>query len=335
MAALGSEDEKEVLAAMSLLSEGDQPALLPGVIVFHPSPAVVLHALDLFARDRRTDLGWAARRLFLEHPDDEVRAAALRAQLAVLDDPGVLESALDDRSPVVRAAAVVGLISRGRGDAPSVAAALAALRADSDIAPSSPSPVRSDFSPPHASRLSSSSWPRSIIPTFSSNVSERWPNWPAGDFLVSLVGMLGNRSLRPVARDGLVRIGTPALTFLSDALADRATPFEVRLHIPRSISRFAADQAIPILLRELQREDDGALRFKIVRGLGRLRADAPTTRIDDHVLEQTLREALKEALRLKHWQGVIGVDAGRSRRPRRRLASAPVRSAGGRRVAVG
>ena len=48
MTALGSEDEKEVLAAMSLLSEGGQPALLPGVMVFHPSPAVVLRALDLF-----------------------------------------------------------------------------------------------------------------------------------------------------------------------------------------------------------------------------------------------------------------------------------------------
>ena len=36
MTALGSEDEKEVLAAMSLLSEEGQPALLPAVMVFHP-----------------------------------------------------------------------------------------------------------------------------------------------------------------------------------------------------------------------------------------------------------------------------------------------------------
>ena len=95
-------------------------------------------------------------------------------------------------------------------------------------------------------------------PLFSSPWSGRW----------------ATVSLRPVARAGLVRIGTPALTFLADALADRATPFEVRLHIPRSISRFTADEASLILLRELRREKDLAVRFKIVRGLGRLRADS-------------------------------------------------------------
>ena len=103
----------------------------------------------------------------------------------------------------------------------------------------------------------------------------RWPNWPACAFSPPWSATLSNRPLRPVARAGLVRIGTPALTLLADALADRSTPFDVRLHIPRSISRFAAERAIPILLRELLREEDGALRFKIVRGLGRLRADTP------------------------------------------------------------
>ena len=279
------------------------------MIVFHPSPAVVLRALDLFARNRRTDLGWAARRLFLEHPDDAVRAAALRAQLAVLDDPGVLESALDDRSPVVRAAAVVGLISRGRADAPPVASALAALRADPDIAP--------QIALARAIRLQPSARLEDLLlelaainhPDVQLECVSAMAELASERFLVALVGTLGNRLLRPVARAGLVRIGTPALTLLSDALADRATRFEVRLHIPRSISRFSAERAIPILLRELLRQEDAALRFKIVRGLGRLRADRPTITMDDRILEQTLREALKEALRLKHWHEVIAADS--------------------------
>jgi AAA family ATP:ADP antiporter len=308
MAALGSEDEREVLAAMSLLSEGGHPALLPAVILFHPCAAVVLRGLELFARERRTGLEWATRRLFLEHPDDDVRAAALRAQLAVLDDPAILESALEDSSAVVRAAAVIGLISRGRAEAPAVAGALAALRADSDAAP--------QLALARAIRHQPSERLEDLLldlaatddPGVRLECVQAMAELASPRFLVALVGALNNRELRPVARAGLVRIGSPALTFLSEALADRSTPFDVRLHIPRSISRFAAARAIPILLRELTCEKDLALRFKIVRGLGRLRTDAPEIRIDDAVVEQTLREGLKDALRFRHWHRVIDGD---------------------------
>src|SRR5262249_26848256 len=84
--ALSSKKDAEVLGALDLLAAQSRGRLLPSLILFHPSKPVVLRALELLVREKRTDFVQVADRL-LTHGDAEVRAAALRARAAVEPDP--------------------------------------------------------------------------------------------------------------------------------------------------------------------------------------------------------------------------------------------------------
>ena len=113
-------------------------------------------------------------------------------------------------------------------------------------------------------------------------LSERGPQIRAGTVQMGVHGeratkhvggltMLAEREVRVEARKALLAIGAPALAFLKAALDDANTPLAVRRHVPRSISQFSPELAAPLLLERLLSEHDGSVRFKILRGLGRLR----------------------------------------------------------------
>src|SRR6185295_14300633 len=69
---------------------------------------------------------------------------------------------------------------------------------------------------------------------------------PDPTFLPALLPMLARREVRRHARAALVAHGPEALAFLAEALADRALPQEIRRHIPRTVSLFPPDQAVPV-----------------------------------------------------------------------------------------
>ncbi len=112
IAALSSSEDSEVIEALDLLEAEDRARLVPALILYHPSRAVVLRALAIFERSLRQDFVVIADRL-LSSGDPEVRAAALRARSVVRPSPDVLRAALDDPSEAVRATALVGLAHPG------------------------------------------------------------------------------------------------------------------------------------------------------------------------------------------------------------------------------
>ena len=257
----------------------------------------------------------------------------LRAQLAVLDDPGVLESALDDRSPVVRAAAVVGLISRGSADAPS--GGCRSRRAESGFR------HRAAARPRPCDPASAVRTPRGSPPGVGGDQSSR-----RAARMRQRDGRTGQRALsrrpgrdagqsfaaagraRRAGQDWHAGVDVPGRRAgrSGDAVRGSAAhssqhqPVHRRPGHPDSVARTAAAG---------RRERCGSRSCAVS---GACAPTLPRIRIDDRILEQTLREALKDALRLKHWHGVIGAATHRrSRGPLRRLASSAVRSAGGRR----
>lgn len=74
--ALSSSDEGEVIAALDLFDAHGRSALVPALVLYHPSEEVVLHALRQFRRAGREDVKDAVERL-LQHDSAEVRAEAL------------------------------------------------------------------------------------------------------------------------------------------------------------------------------------------------------------------------------------------------------------------
>jgi ATP:ADP antiporter, AAA family len=302
-AALNSSDDAEVLGALDLLSQRGKARLIPALILYHPSRAIVLRCFDIFIEAERSDYLPVADRL-LNHADPEIRAGALRARLAVDVDIEVLRKARKDPSPRVRAAALVGLVAAGvvSDDA----------QADLDALTNSQSP-EAGVALAHAIRLQPAPAFVGTLLELSEapevevliEVAQAMASMPDPAFLPALLPMLVRREVRRHARAALLAHDAAALAFLAEALADHALPQEIRRHIPRTISQFKPAAAAPILLEHLAKEPLGSVRFKILRGLGRIHADHPELRIDPTILHAAIRGTLEASYRLIHWQIVL------------------------------
>jgi AAA family ATP:ADP antiporter len=271
VAALGSEDDDEVLASITLLVDYDLAHVIPALLLYHPSRTVVLRALEVFANAQRKDYWGTARRL-LDRDDDELRAAAMLA-LAGHMSRAELESELA-KSPALAVRAVVLVALMARDEATDTAAAREVRAA---CAPEAGEATRLAFA--RALRLSSGALTVELSPRLLTHasrpieleVARAMAAAPSVEYLPYLIGMLDSRHVRDLVRDTLLAIGAPALAALQGAASDSALPRRLHAHIPRSISRFDSPTAADMLLDMLESEHDGWVRFKVVRGLGQLR----------------------------------------------------------------
>ncbi len=283
------------------------------LVLYHPSPSVVLFALDLFAASGRTDYGSVARRL-LRSDDPEIRAAALRALAALRTDPGVLRRALTEDDPLLHATALVGLISASEHTDEELMEDLEQHVAEDghEVKRALASAIRYQRDPRFSEVLVELSQ-TSMETEVQIEVLRAMAAIPDELYLPTLLHMLSMSRLRPWARDAIVPIGDPALDFLSDALRDVNVPRKIRRHIPRTVSRFEPRKAAAILEEQLRTNDDGAVRFKILRGLGRLRAENPELSLDRRLLRDMSRTTLHRAIQMLDWR--IAAAAAQTARP--------------------
>ncbi len=286
---LASPDEHEALAALDLL--GGRGGRIPTLVLYHPSAAVVRTAL---AQIRGTDRGDVIRVLerLIEHGDPQIRASALLAAAqGGLDDDRV-RAALGHRDLEVRAAAHVALHARGvdLGDAlhrmidEGVSARLAIV---------------------HAIGFAPGAWAKPLLDVL---LSYREPSVmrralrvlaEAPDLveLPRVLGLLADPHVRGEARRVFTAIGDRGLAALVEALDDPRVPREVRRHVPRTISRFKSQLGIRALVARLPREPDGTTEFKILRALGRMRAQWPMLEVDVRTLRGYVRRSLADSAR--------------------------------------
>jgi len=304
LGALNSDQDEEVLAAIDLFDTHGKAHLLPVLVLYHPSMDVRLRALEAFAEARDPRFIRVAHRM-LKDDECEVRAAALRALTAVERDRQLLSERMRDEAPIVEATALIGLISmkaaggedlqkvleeRVRNGSVETRRALArAIRHQGD-------PIF------HETLIELAKADEDEVKLESKRAMAANPD---PRYLPSLLPCLGRGALRPAARDAMVAIGPAALEYLDAAMDDEMLPRKVRRHLPRTISRFEPTEAAKILLKHLEKERDDAVRFKILRGLGRLRASHPSMRLDHRLLERQLREILARAIQLLHWRIAI------------------------------
>jgi hypothetical protein len=85
--------------------------------------------------------------------------------------------------------------------------------------------------------------------------------------------------------------------------------------VPRTISRFPPEAAADVLMKRLVLETDGMVRFKILRGLGRIAASHPEVRFEARILEDAVTATLEAAFRLVHWRMTLAAGLGED--PRR------------------
>lgn len=297
--ALNSERDEEVVAALDLFQRYDKVDLIPKLVLYHPSPQVALRALEIFSQEGDPSFAPIARRLMRDE-DSTLRSAALRALMIVDPDDRLLQDSVMSHDAALHATALVGMLGGhypNRGEltemlelcltqgSPEVQAELARAIAHQ--------PDPDSLLLATLGRLGESG-DEEVVKAAVEAMSVV-PNVKYFDFLVP---MLGDSTLRPVAREALVAMGEPALELLDKAMNDRRHSRRVRRHLPRTISRFRPDLALEILQRHLPKERDGAVRYKILRGLVQLIQMAPTLQVDRTMLQGYLKMSLSRVVEM-------------------------------------
>lgn len=302
-ASLNSADDVEVIASLDLLVAERRSALIPALILYHPSRAVVLRALEIFALSSRKDYVPLVDRL-LRSEDPELRAAALRARSGAAPDQALLRVALEDTSPLVRATAVVNLVAAGWASegtetlvAPLLASeqsacrrALARAIETCPVAAFGPTLQQLALSPEV---------------DIQASVARAMGALRDEQHLPILLGLLVRHEVRSAAGAAIVRYQAAGLHFLDQALADPSYPQELRRQIPRTIRRFPSREAGRTLLTHLLAEKGGLVHYKILRALNRLAADNPGLALDRTLLKEAIRRTLGVVFSLAHGRYVL------------------------------
>jgi AAA family ATP:ADP antiporter len=275
IAHLAADDEFVVVGAMNALARRGRGGLVSALVLLRDEEAVLLRALAIFAGSPRSDWIPGARKLLVDSRDAVAMAAAralathraldakdvLRDERPRLHGYAALYLALEDESadPAANGEIVAILGSAGAagveqrlgvlaaiGDAPRTERLLGLLEglANGDDALSNATAV--------LARAAAAQQAVRLIP--------------------ALVSRLARRDGREALRAALPSFGAAAVQALGTAL--RSGPRALRMHIPNTLARFGTKEAAELLLTTIDRDEDGLVRYKAIRSLGRLVATA-------------------------------------------------------------
>jgi AAA family ATP:ADP antiporter len=303
-AALNSARDAEVLAALDLLAEQRRGRLIPALVLYHPSPAIVLRALDLFVREDRTDFVPIADRL-VTHADLEVRTAALRARTRAKPDEAFLRAQLGSECIHVRTTALVALVSLGMDKVENLEgrvgeAAGCGNTGSVEIKRALARAVRYQPSPVFEAELEAMA--ESGDPRLYADVASAFGALKSERHLPLLLPMLAYRDAEPLAREAYAAVGKPAVDFLARSLDDTKVPHAIRRRIPRAMCDLDPEAVAPILVARLASEPDGMVRYRILRALGRMRRLTPRLRLDRAALTKAAEATIDDAFRALGWR---------------------------------
>ncbi|MFK8004229.1 MAG: hypothetical protein AB8H86_31980 [Polyangiales bacterium] len=304
MEALNSPDDQRVLVVLELLGEQDRAHVIPGLILYHPSPNVLTLALELLATTERTDFLPHTDRL-LDHEYAHVRAAALRTRMKLAPDEALLRSKLEVSCPVVRATALVGLTAGNY-------ATLAETRPYLDEVVSEGSDIAKEalaraigFGPSadfdaYLIRLGESD-NEAILTSVAVSMGKT----PSKAFLPSLCRMLRRRRVREAAIEAMLPLGELALSALEVVLADESEDVKLRRQVPAAIRAFESQQAAALLMRQLATVEHGEVRYRVLRSLNWLLYENPKMSIDENVPRAAMLETLSKSFRFLDWRLIL------------------------------
>jgi MFS family permease len=290
-ASLASPDEIEAITALDLLDRGGAP--VPPLVLYHPERSVVRRALRVLEGDRRPEVARVLAHLD-NHPDPQIRGGALAA---ARDDqrPARLRAALHDADGEVRAVAAVALLAADERHAEASAELAALVSGPSDGRAAVARAIGYTPAPHFAGHLQQLLVRGDEVPT--REVLRALARAPALADLDRLLPLLANPRLRGDVRSVFTAAGPRGLSHLVEALDDPRIALSVRRHVPRTVSRFRSPPAIRALVARLPREPDGVTEFKILRALGRLRADDPSLPVDADAVRRYARRSITDAAR--------------------------------------
>lgn len=318
---LASSDEAQVIAGIDVLASAKRRRLLPALILYHESPAVLEHALGVFAAEPRRDVVPLAERL-LGHPEPSVRAAAVRA-LAAAGRKSAAELALQDADPKVRAYAAFFLAIEAEAplEHPLIVALLEEPGDDATQRRSAVLDVIAEHGDERwgsvVAEIVARDAGRRGFGASAARAIKRTRHVALADFLVEKLVV---REGRQAVRDALVILADRGFSAVERAISDPATPERVRWQLPRAIAAFGTQAAVDVLVTCLEVEQNPAVRYRVVKALGRLSTDAKKgvigkLKFDRAVLERHTQSCLVEFI--DYFEMLTALEAKKRVRPSR------------------
>lgn len=312
---LEEKDARSVLFALDLVEKLDPAAVvmrLPRPLLRHPSPEVRRRALTLFARFADADMAAEVLAL-LASEGPQVQAETIKAACA---GPGqeamvLARPFLASADPEVRSAAIQSLLQCGHPDMRrSALDALADLLADRG-----PQGERSRV---EAARLMGAT----AEPEFPARLGRLIAEDPSptvvreamiaaarGKYRAAvpqIISRLCDRATKSTAREALVRYGELAVKPMRAHLSDDRVARDIRLHIPRTLSKIDAQAAMDALLGGLL-EEDRAVRFQAILAVDEMARRFPRRRVDRQIVESAIMsDALLYYQRLVIFSALFG-----------------------------
>ncbi len=326
---LSSPKENEVLGAIALFEEAKRTGLIPALLLYHPSEAVLLRALELVPSRERRDWPPLAERL-LTHTSIKVRLAAARA----LGRCGHTDTLDPTRFTEPELIATAAFYQAERLENPLIHPNIAGLIG----APSDEATFQANLAILDAiAERGSPRWAEFLISfkgvtdtRVSRGLTAAMARVRDVRFVDPLIDMLRERKSTEGVRRALLSIGTPALRGLIDRL-DRTTDddsFQKLLVI--SIGQFDGQAASNALVDVLHQERPGGVRYKALVALcsmlsrSRLRLDKarllPLVRengiqyLTDTLIVRMLTESLKGVKVTSHVAGHLLIGLLRDKR---------------------
>ena len=252
-AQLGSAYPEQVVYALGLLSEAEDPRLpefLEGLLE-HDAEEVRLEALRLTARLQLTQPRDRVAALVADHGlSSDLRGAAMCALGQLSEEtPGELLEALDSADPTLRRGAMVGLLRSGsiEGIVHAGGRLLEDLESDRASARAFGAEVLRDAAIPslfrQTVRLLEDTDPdvraRAVEAAAAMGHPELWPR---------VVAVLGDRRLAPSASDALLKAGPTVIPFLMEGYDRHATDRHLRFAVLRILRLLGGETAVESLL---------------------------------------------------------------------------------------
>jgi len=310
---LASADEAQVLAAIELLAATRRRRLLPALILYHESPAVLANALAVFSVEPRRDFVPLAERL-LGHSDPHVRASAVRA-LAAAGKREAAERALDDAHPDVRAYAAYFLAVDV--DDPHQDERIAAMLVDSGDDGAALRRALLSVIGEHGNehwgevvrRIVERDGARRPIGAVAAPAIRRTRELRLAGYLVD---QLVSREGRAVVRDALVSLGSVGFAALKKAILDESSTLRARRQLPRAVASFGTQEGLDLLVECIEKEKSAQVASRMLKALGRMSSDAKNglvgrLKFDRAHFERHTRRCLSEYLDL--FELVVALEA--------------------------
>jgi AAA family ATP:ADP antiporter len=230
----------------------------------------------------------------LQDENHQVRAEAISAAGAIFkgDAIPIIRPYLESSDPYVKRRAIECLLRHG--DAATREAALDSFRKMVND-----SGVEGEKNRVEAARLAA----EVNDPTFSTYLSRlirEDPSYRVVDASMAAAGMgkypavirdivfrLGGKLTKAGAREALIGYGEIAVKELRTALFDFRTPRDIRLNIPRTLSKIHSQPAMNALLSGLL-EEDGSIRFNSVLALEEMARRFADLKVDREIIESAI-----------------------------------------------